>query len=90
MSGACSPGGEMGSPVRAESPEGRESLVSAAVMLRERRPAEADEMLAGMSDSTMARDWRVRKVREILQGTPSPLEMDRASNLLTRTAQDYR
>ena len=72
------------------SPEGREGLVRAAVMLRESRAREADQLLADLPDSALVEDRRVQTVREMLKGQPSPDEMRKASNLLTQTMRQVK
>jgi|GEM_PF-4323289 len=90
MSATCSPGREIAQEAYTASPEGRDGLVRAAVMLRESRAREAGEVLADLPDSVLVKDWRVQTVREILKGQPSPDEMREASNLLTQTMRQVK
>ena len=90
MSGTCSPGREIAQEAGTASPEGRDGLLRAAVMLRESRAREAGEVLATLPDSVLVMDWRVQTVREMLRGKPSSDEMREASNLLTQTMRQVK
>jgi hypothetical protein len=93
MSVACSLGGESRSEAgfhieESTQHEQRENLIRARDLLHDNRVGDARRVLNGLKEPGLLGDQRIRKVIEILRGSPSQAELDEASNLLERAIRD--